>query len=84
PGLSGSATSSSEARDALAFTWVESVPTSRPLASPLAMFDSKKAISRMLHEDMERQAVQRMVRQAQKVQQTFRKEKAKIGDHGEL
>ena len=36
--------------------------------SPLLMFDSKKAISRMLHEDIERQAVRRMVRQPQKVQ----------------
>ena len=36
--------------------------------SPLLMFDSKKAVSRMLHEDMERQAVRRMVRQAQKEQ----------------
>ena len=35
--------------------------------SPLLMFDSKKAVSRMLHEDMERQAVRRMVRQAQKI-----------------
>ncbi len=41
--------------------------------SPLLMFDSKKAVSRMLHEDMERQAVWRMVRQAQKEQQTSRK-----------
>lgn len=37
------------------------------------MFDSRKAVSRMLHEDMERQAVRRMVRQVQKEQQTFRK-----------
>lgn len=29
----------------------------------------------MLHEDMERQAVRRLVRQAQKEQQTFQKEK---------
>ena len=36
--------------------------------SPLLMFDSKKAVSRMLHEDMERQAMRRMVRQAQKEQ----------------
>lgn len=36
--------------------------------SPLLMFDSKKTVSRMLHEDMERQAVRRMVRQAQKGQ----------------
>lgn len=35
--------------------------------SPLLMFDSKKTVSRMLHEDMERQAVRRMVRQAQNV-----------------
>ena len=43
--------------------------------SPLLMFDSKKAVSRMLHEEMERQAVRRMVRQAQKEQQTSRKKK---------
>ena len=41
------------------------------------MFDSKKAVSRMLHEDMERQAVQRMVRQAQKEQMIPSKEKRK-------
>ena len=34
--------------------------------SPLLMFDSKKAVSRMLNEDIEQQAVRRMVRQAQK------------------
>ena len=45
--------------------------------SPLLMFDSKKAVSRMLHEDMERQAVRRMVRQVQKGQQTFQKKKSK-------
>ena len=44
--------------------------------SPLLMFDSKKAVSRMLHEDMERQAMRRMVRQAQKEQQTFQKKKS--------
>ena len=33
--------------------------------NPLLMFDSKKAVSRMLHEDMERQAVRRMMRRAQ-------------------
>lgn len=43
--------------------------------SPLLMFDSKKAVSRMLHEDMERRAVRRMVRQAQKVHQTPHKKK---------
>lgn len=43
--------------------------------SPLFMFDSKKTVSRMLHEDMERRAVQRMVRQAQKGRQTFYKKK---------
>ena len=43
--------------------------------SPLLMFDSKKTVSRMLHEDMERRAVQRMVRQAQKGRQTFYKKK---------
>ena len=36
--------------------------------SPILMFDSKKAVSRMLHEDIERQAVRKMVRQAQKGQ----------------
>ena len=45
--------------------------------SPLLMFDSKKAVSRMLHEDMERQAVRRMVRQAQKEQMIPSKEKRK-------
>ena len=45
--------------------------------SPLLMFDSKKAVSRMLHEDMERQAVRRMVRKAQKEQQTSQKKKSK-------
>lgn len=45
--------------------------------SPLLMFDSKKAVSRMLHEDIERQAVRRMVRQAQKGQQTSQKKKSK-------
>lgn len=44
--------------------------------NPLLMFDSKKAVSRMLHEDIERQAVRRMVRKAQKVQQTFQKKKS--------
>lgn len=41
------------------------------------MFDSKKAVSRMLHEDMERQAVRRMVQQVQKGQQIFQKKKDK-------
>ena len=44
--------------------------------SPLLMFDSKKAVFRVLHEDMERQAVRRMVRKAQKEQQTFQKKKS--------
>ncbi|MCI7794267.1 hypothetical protein MR578_08595 [bacterium] len=39
--------------------------------SSLLMFDSKKAVSRMLHEDIERQVVRRMMRQAQKEQQTL-------------
>lgn len=43
--------------------------------NPILMLDSKKAVARMLHEDMERQAVRRLVRQAQKEQQTFQKEK---------
>ena len=41
--------------------------------SPPLMFGSKKAVSRMLHEGIERQSVRRMVRQAQ---QTFQKEKS--------
>ena len=41
------------------------------------MFDSKKAVSRMLHEDMERQAVRRVVRQVQKEQMIPSKEKRK-------
>ena len=45
--------------------------------SPLLMFDSKKAVSRMLHEDIERQAVQRMVRQAQKEEKISCKKKCK-------
>ena len=45
--------------------------------NPLLMFDSKKAVSRMLHEDMERQTVRRMVRQAQKGQQICQKKKDK-------
>ena len=45
--------------------------------SPLLMFDSKKAVSRMLHEDIERQAVRRTVRQAQKEQMIPSKEKRK-------
>ena len=44
------------------------------------MFDSKKAVSRMLHEDMERQAVRRMVRQAQKEQQIWHNKKDKERD----
>ena len=44
--------------------------------NPLLMFDSKKAVSRMLGEDAERQAVRKLVRQAQKGQQTFQKEKS--------
>ena len=43
----------------------------------LLMFDSKKAVSRMLHEDMERQAMRRMVRQAHKEQQISNKGKRK-------
>ena len=45
--------------------------------SPLLMFDSKKAVSRMLHEDIERQAVRRLVRQAQKEQQASHEKKSK-------
>lgn len=45
--------------------------------SPLLMFDSKKAVSRMLHEDMERQAVRRMMRRAQEGQQIPQKKKDK-------
>ena len=43
--------------------------------SPLLMFDSKKAVSRMLHEDIEQQAVRRMVRQAQKEHPIFKSKK---------
>ena len=43
----------------------------------MLMFDSKKAVSRMLHEVMERQAVRRMVRQALNGQQTAHKKKSK-------
>ena len=43
--------------------------------NPLLMFDSKKAVSRMLHEDMERQNVRRLMQQAQKEQQAFQKKK---------
>ena len=45
--------------------------------NPLLMLDSKKAVSRMLHEDMERQTVRRIVRQAQKEQQIPSKGKRK-------
>lgn len=48
--------------------------------STLLIFDSKKTVSRMLNEDIEQQPVRRMVRQAQKEQQTFHNEKAKNGD----
>lgn len=44
--------------------------------SSLLMFDGKKAVSRMLHEDIERQVVRRMMRQAQKEQQTLQKKKS--------
>ena len=37
--------------------------------SPLLMFDSKKAVFRMLHKDMERQAVRRIISQYQREQQ---------------
>ena len=43
--------------------------------SPLLMFDSKKAVSRMLNEDIEQQAVRRMVRQAQKEHRIFPRKK---------
>ena len=43
--------------------------------SPLLMFDSKKAVSRMLNEDIEQQAVRRMVRQAQKERPIFKSKK---------
>ena len=45
--------------------------------NPLLMFDSKKAVSRMLHEDIERQAVRRMVRKAKKEQQASHEKKSK-------
>lgn len=41
--------------------------------NPILMFDSKKAVSRMLNEDTERQNVRRLVRRAQKGQQSSRK-----------
>ena len=47
--------------------------------NPLLMFDSKKAVSRMLDEDAERQNVRRLVRLAYKEQQTFQKEKKCAG-----
>ena len=43
--------------------------------SPLLMFDSQKAVSRMLNEDIEQQAVRRMVRQAQKEHPIFKSKK---------
>ena len=43
--------------------------------NPLLMFDSKKAVSRMLNEDIEQQAVRRMVRQAQKEHPIFKSKK---------
>ena len=43
--------------------------------SPILMFDSKKAVSRMLNEDIEQQAVRRMVRQAQKEHRIFPRKK---------
>ena len=43
--------------------------------SPLLMFDSKKTVSQMLREDMERQAVRKLVRQAQKEQKIVQKKK---------
>ena len=45
----------------------------------LLMFDSKKAVSRMLDEDAERQNVRRLVRLAHKEQQTFQKAKKCAG-----
>lgn len=45
--------------------------------NPLLMFDSKKAVSRMLNEDMDRQAVRRLMRQAQREQQIYRIKKPK-------
>lgn len=52
--------------------------------NPLLMFDSKKAVSRMLHEDMERQAVRRMMRQAQKEQPTPTQHKQNKGRNGNV
>ena len=45
--------------------------------SPLLMLDSKKVIPRMLNEDIERQAVRRMVLQSQKAQRAPNKSKNK-------
>ena len=43
------------------------------------MFDSKKAVSRVLHEDVERQAVRKLVRQAQKEQSASTRHKQNKG-----
>ena len=43
--------------------------------SPILMFDSQKTVSCMLNEDKERQAVRRMVRQAQKEHRIFPRKK---------
>ena len=48
-------------------------------SSPL-MMDSKKTVSRMLNEDMERQTMRKMVRQAQREPRTFHSEKSKNRD----
>ena len=39
--------------------------------SPILMFDSKKAVSRMLHEDIERQAMRKMMLQSQRRQENL-------------
>ena len=44
--------------------------------SLLLMLDSKRTVSQMLHEDMERQTIRKLMRQAQKEHQTFQKKKS--------
>ena len=44
--------------------------------SPLLMLDSQRTVSQMLHEDMERQTIRKLVRQTQKKHQTFQRKKS--------
>lgn len=50
--------------------------------NPFLMFDSNKTVSRIPNKDIKRQAIRRMIRQAQKEQQTFQKEK-KLQERGD-